>query len=136
MLKIKLVLFKLKNFFVILKSRLLKKKLNSRQKSFFVEYIEKKNFSQKWFLNNFEIFHHYLPKNLDTNFSYLEIGSYEGLSALNILFNYKNSKVTTIDLWAESNINSESLSVDFNEIEKRFMRIWKDINLTKLKMTQ
>ena len=62
MLKIKLVLFKLKNFFVILKSRLLKKKLNSRQKSFFVEYIEKKNFSQKWFLNNFEIFHSLFTK--------------------------------------------------------------------------
>ena len=133
MLKIKLVLFKLKNFFVILKSRLLKKKLNSRQKSFFVEYIEKKNFSQKWFLNNFEIFHHYLPKNLDTNFSYLEIGSYEGLSALNILFNYKNSKVTTIDLWAESNINSESLSVDFNEIEKRFDENLEGYKFNKIK---
>ena len=133
MLKIKLVLFKLKNFFVILKSRLLKKKLNSRQKSFFVEYIEKKNFSQKWFLNNFEIFHHYLPKNLDTNFSYLEIGSYEGLSALNILFNYKNSKVTTIDLWAESNVNSESLSVDFNEIEKRFDENLEGYKFNKIK---
>ena len=133
MLKIKLVLFKLKNFFVILKSRLLKKKLNSRQKSFFVEYIEKKNFSQKWFLNNFEIFHHYLPKNLDTNFSYLEIGSYEGLSALNILFNYKNSKVTTIDLWAESNVNSEYLSVDFNEIEKRFDENLEGYKFNKIK---
>jgi predicted O-methyltransferase YrrM len=133
MLKIKLVLFKLKNFFVILKSRLLKKKLNPRQKSFFVEYIEKKNFSQKWFLNNFEIFHYYLPKNLDTNFSYLEIGSYEGLSALNILFNYKNSKVTTIDLWAESNINSESLSVDFNEIEKRFDENLEGYKFNKIK---
>jgi predicted O-methyltransferase YrrM len=133
MLKIKLVLFKLKNFFVIFKSRLLKKKLNSRRKFFFVEYIEKKNFSQKWFLNNFEIFHHYLPKNLDTNFSYLEIGSYEGLSALNILFNYKNSKVTTIDLWAKSNINSESLSVDFNEIEKRFDENLEGYKFNKIK---
>ena len=133
MLKIKLVLFKLKNFFVIFKSRLLKKKLNSRRKFFFIEYIEKKNFSQKWFLNNFEIFHHYLPKNLDTNFSYLEIGSYEGLSALNILFNYKNSKVTTIDLWAESNINSESLSVDFDEIEKRFDENLEGYKFNKIK---
>lgn len=133
MLKIKLLLFKIKNFFIIIKSRFLKKKLSLRHKKTFVEYIKKKNFSQKWFLNNFEIFHHYLPKDLDTNFSYLEIGSYEGLSALNILFNYKNSKVTTVDLWAESNINSESLSVDFNEIEKKFDENLKGYEFNKIK---
>ena len=48
-----------------------------------------------------------LVNDLNKNFSYLEIGSYEGLSALNILYNYPNSKVTTIDLWNQSNINSE-----------------------------
>ena len=61
-----------------------------------------------------------MPKDPTENFSYLEIGSYEGLSALNILFNYKNSKVTTIDLWGKSNINSEPLNVNFNEVEDKF----------------
>ena len=123
MLKIKLALFKLKNFIIIIKSRLLKKKINLKYKELkenFENFIESKNFSQKWFLNNIEIFCHYLPKDFTKNFSYLEIGSYEGLSALNILHNYPNSKVTTIDLWNQSNVNSESLNVDFNEVEKRF----------------
>ena len=93
MLKIRLFLFKLKNFIIIHKSKFLKKKIKSKYKIIkkqFENYIETKNFSQKWFLNNFEIFHYYLPKDNATNFSYLEIGSYEGLSLLNILFNFIN----------------------------------------------
>jgi predicted O-methyltransferase YrrM len=123
MLKINLLLFKVKNFFIIFKSRILKKKINLENMKIrenFENYISSKNFSQKWFLNNFEVFHHYLPKDLNTSFSYLEIGSYEGLSTLNILHNYKNSKVTAVDLWSQSNINSESLNANFNEVEKRF----------------
>ena len=136
MLKIKLNLFKLKNFFIIIKSRLLKKKINKKYKDLkkkFENFIESKNFTQKWFLNNIEIFCHYLPNDLNKNFSYLEIGSYEGLSALNILYNYPNSKVTTIDLWNQSNINSESLNVNFNEVEKRFDENLEGYKFNKIK---
>ena len=76
MLKIKLFLFKLKNLIIIVKSRILKKKIKSKhkiRKKNFENFIESKSFSQKWFLNNFDIFHHYLPKDYTTNFSYLEI---------------------------------------------------------------
>ena len=100
MLNLKLALFKIKNFFIIIKSRLLKKKISLKykeNKKNFEKLVEKKSFSHKWFLNNFEIFSHYLPKELNKEFSYLEIGSFEGLSALNILSNYPNSKVTAID---------------------------------------
>jgi len=136
MLKIRLFLFKLKNLIIIIKSRFLKKKITLKYKIIkekFESFIESKSFSQKWFLNNFEIFHYYLPKNLNENFSYLEIGSYEGLSALNILFNYKNSKVTAIDLWQKSNINSESLNVNFNEVEDRFNKNLEGYKYTKIK---
>ena len=136
MLKIRLFLFKLKNFIIIHKSKFLKKKIKSKYKIIkkqFENYIETKNFSQKWFLNNFEIFHYYLPKDNATNFSYLEIGSYEGLSLLNILFNYKNSKVTAIDLWGESNINSESLKVNFNDVENKFNKNLEGYNFIKIK---
>jgi predicted O-methyltransferase YrrM len=136
MLEIKLFLFKLKNFIVIIKSKFLKKKIHSKYKNIkdkFENFIKSKNFTQKWFLNNIELFAHYLPKDLTKNFSYLEIGSYEGLSALNILFNYPNSKVTTIDLWDQSNINSESLNVNFNEVEKRFDKNLKGYNFDKIK---
>jgi predicted O-methyltransferase YrrM len=136
MLKIRLFLFKLKNLIIIIKSRFLKKKIKLKYKIIkkkFESFIESKNFSQKWFLNNFEIFQHYLPKNLNKNFSYLEIGSYEGLSALNILFNYKNSKVTAIDLWGKSNINSESLNVNFNEVEDKFNKNLEGYQYSKIK---
>ena len=136
MLKIKLTLFKLKNFLVIIRSRLLKKKINKKYKDLkknFEDFIESKSFTQKWFLNNIEIFCHYLPNDLTKNFSYLEIGSYEGLSALNVLYNYPNSKVTTIDLWKQSNINSESVNVNFNEVEKRFDENLKGYKFSKIK---
>ena len=136
MLKINLFLFKLKNLIIIIKSRRLKKKIKLKHsivKKNFENLIKTKDFSQKWFLNNFEIFHHYLPKDLAKNFSYLEIGSYEGLSALNILFNYKNSKVTTIDLWSTSNINSEALEVNFNEVEKKFDENLEGYKFNKIK---
>ena len=136
MLKINLFLFKLKNLIIIIKSRRLKKKIKLKHsivKKNFENLIKTKDFSQKWFLNNFEIFHHYLPKDLAKNFSYLEIGSYEGLSALNILSNYKNSKVTVIDLWGESNINSESLNVNFNEVENRFLKNLEGYKYNKIK---
>ena len=136
MIKLKLALFKLKNFIIIIRSRLLKKKINLKYKNIkknFENYIDAKSFTQKWFLNNIEIFCYYLPKDLNKNFSYLEIGSYEGLSALNILSNYPNSKVTTIDLWDQSNINSESLGVNFKEVEKRFDENLKDYKFNKIK---
>ena len=136
MLKIKLLLFKLKNLIIISKSKLLKKKIKSKYKDIkknFENFIETKNFSEKWFINNFEVIHYYLPKDTTTNFSYLEIGSYEGLSALNILFNYKNSKVTAIDLWGKSNINSESLNVNFNEVEDKFNKNLEGYKYTKIK---
>ena len=134
--KIKLLLFKVKNFLIIFKSRILKKKLDAQHREIkknFENYISSKNFSQKWFLNNFDVFHHHLPKDLTTSFSYLEIGSYEGLSALNILYNYKNSNVTTIDLWGISNINSESLNVNFNEVEKKFDENLEGYKFNKIK---
>jgi len=136
MLKIKLLLFKLKNLIIISKSKLLKKKIKSKYKDIkknFENFIETKNFSEKWFINNFEVIHYYLPKDTTTNFSYLEIGSYEGLSALNILFNYKNAKVTAIDLWEESNVNSESIIVNFNEIEDKFNKNLEGYKYTKIK---
>jgi len=66
------------------------------------------------------IFNYFLPKDLKRNFSYLEIGSFEGMSALYVLYHYENVKLTVIDLWDQSNVNSESLNKNFVEVEKRF----------------
>ena len=56
MLKINLFLFKLKNLIIIIKSRRLKKKIKLKHsivKKNFENLIKTKDFSQKWFLNNF-----------------------------------------------------------------------------------
>ena len=74
-----------------------------------------------------------MPRDYNKKFSYLEIGSYEGLSLLNILYNYKNSDVTAIDLWGESNVNSESLNVNFSEIENRFNKNLEGYDYIKIK---
>jgi hypothetical protein len=132
----KLSTFKFKNLLILLKSKLLKKKINKENnkiKNDFINYIKEKNFSEKWFLNNFNIFHYFLPSDLDKKFSYLEIGSFEGLSALNILYHYKNAKVTAIDLWGDCNTNSEPLKVDFKEIEKKFDKNLENYNFIKIK---
>ena len=53
MLKIKLLLFKIRHFIIIYKSRALKKKINFKyriNKEDFENYIATKKFSQKWFL--------------------------------------------------------------------------------------
>ena len=132
----KLFTFKLKNLSILLKSKLLKKKINKKNikiKNDFINYINKKFFSEKWFLNNFNIFHHFLPSDSGKEFSYLEIGSFEGLSALNILYHYKNAKVTAIDLWNDCNINSEPLKVDFKETEERFDKNLENYSFVKIK---
>ncbi len=95
--------------------------------------ILKKELSQKWFLNNFEIFHYFFPKDYEKNFNYLEVGSFEGLSTLNVLYNYKNAKVFSIDLWGKPNKNSEGLKVNFFDVEKRFDKNLSEYSFSKIK---
>jgi len=132
----KLIIFKIKNILTIIKSKRLKKKIKKKfslKKKSFEEMILKKNFKQKWFLNNFEVFHYFFPKDYEKKFTYLEIGSYEGLSALNVLNNYKNVKVFLIDLWSEANKNSEGLEVNFLEVEERFDKNLSEFSFSKIK---
>lgn len=114
---------KIKYILIYLKSKFIKKNAKKKftlEKEKFNKFIDKKKFSSKWFLNNFEIFTKYLPKNLDERFKYLEIGCYEGLSSLYILSNYKNVEATLVDLWDVPNINSLPLTTDFKKIENNF----------------
>jgi hypothetical protein len=114
---------KLKFFFYFFKSKLLKKKI------FYSERINTLNFKKKiseykfkdfWFLNNIEIINFFLPKFKEVKFDYLEIGSHEGMSLLNILEQYKNVQATCIDLW--SNATVEKI---FDENFKNFKNLEK-----------
>ena len=127
--EIKKNLFKLKYLPFILKSKKLNKNLKKKfinEKELFIREIDKKNYTNKWFLNNFDIFHNFFPKYSNKKFSYLEIGSFEGLSANYVLHHFKKCNLYAIDLWGEANLNSDKLNVNFKEIENRF-----DSNLSR-----
>ena len=100
---------KFKYFFIFYKSKFLKKKIynfGSHAAADFKNKIKEYNFTVFWFMNNLEIFNYYLPRDFNKSFTYLEIGSYEGMSLLYTLERYRNAKITSIDLWNDSSIES------------------------------
>ena len=100
---------KAKYFFIFYRSKFLKKKIYNLGKESKLEFkntIKRYNFTTFWFLNNLEIFNYFLPRDYNKSYNYLEIGSYEGMSLLYVLEKYKNAKITSIDLWNDSDIES------------------------------
>ena len=123
--KVALFLFKLKFLKYRFISSLIKKKI--KKKLIFDEFkelITKKDFSTFWFLNNYKVFGNFLPKDFNKKFKYLEIGSFEGMSALFVLNFWKNSNVTCIDTWETSADKSQILNYNFKNVEEKF-----DLNL-------
>ena len=67
------------------------------------------------------------------NFNYLEIGTYEGCSAIYIANRFKDSKVFCIDIW-ERVKEEYSEGINFNDIEKNFdMNSQNYLNIVKIK---
>ena len=74
------------------------------------------NYNEKWFCNNLN----YLTVNFKTVKNVkkiLEIGSYEGRSAIFFLKNFSKANISCVDTWSGSD---EHNSVDFQLIEKNF----------------
>lgn len=131
---IKLNFFKIKFLNERVKTRKLKKKIkNYKIFNEFEEIIKNKKFSTKWFLNNYKIFGFFFPSDFNKKFNYLEIGSFEGMSALFIVSFWKNSNVTCIDTWKVNNDKSQILNYDFTNIEQTFKKNLEnyDINIVK-----
>ena len=90
--------------------------------------------SKKWFSNNL----FFLTKNLSNKkmMNLLEIGSYEGRSALFFIDLFENSKISCVDTWSGSD---EHKDINFKEIESNFDFNTKDLTekklLKKFKMT-
>ena len=127
---------KLKYFLHYYKSKALKKRCKkdyASQKKIFEEKLDHKNFSQKWFLNNFEIFTFFLPKDKSLKFDYLEVGCYEGLSSFYVLSEYKFVNAFFLDIWDMPNPNSKTLSTNFDLIEKAFDQNLSGFNFKKIK---
>ena len=127
---------KLKYFLYYYKSKALKKKCKKNfkdQKLQFEGKLNDKNFTNKWFLNNFEIFNFFLPKDKSLKFDYLEVGCFEGLSSFYILSEYKAVNAYLLDVWDMPNPNSKTLSNNFDLIEKAFDENLSQFNFTKIK---
>ena len=129
-------LIKFEYFYDFFKSKILKKKILKVEKLNslnFKKNIFKYKFKDFWFFNNIEIINYFLPKSKDIAFKYLEIGSHEGMSLLNVLEKYKNVHATSVDIWSDSTIEKifdENLK-NFNNLEK--IKLDSIIALRKLK---
>ena len=127
---------KLKYFVHYYKSKILKKKCKKNykdQKIQFEDNIKEKSFSNKWFLNNFDIFSFFLPQDKNSKFVYLEVGCFEGLSSFFVLSEYRAVDATLLDIWDMPNPNSKTLSHNFNSIENTFDNNLSRFNFTKIK---
>ena len=129
-------ILKLKYFVHYYKFKILKKKCKKNYKDQKIKFeydIKEKNFSNKWFLNNFDIFNFFLPKEKNSKFDYLEVGCFEGLSSFFVLSEYKAINAILLDIWDMPNPNSKTLSHNFNSIEKAFDNNLSGFNFTKIK---
>ena len=73
-------------------------------------------------------------KKFKKQFNYLEIGSYEGNSALFVANKFPNSKISCVDTWVKT--EEYDKKVNFNNIEKNFdINTLKYENIKKFKKT-
>ena len=92
------------------------KKKSKKIENIIYEKFQSVNYNEKWFCNNL----YYLSTNFKNSKNVkdiLEIGSYEGRSAIFFLKNFSGSNITCVDTWAGSDEHS---SVNFELIEKNF----------------
>ena len=73
-------------------------------------------------------------KNLKSDFDYLEIGSYEGNSAIFVAKNFDKSKIYCVDNWKQTNEYADHKN--YYSVEKNFDLNIKDYkNVSKIKMS-
>ena len=107
------ILFKfIKNFIPNYKT---KKKSNSIEKIIYNNFITE-NEKNKWFCNNLYFLNNNLPKNFNPE-NILEIGSFEGRSAIFFTNLYRNSLISCVDTWEGSD---EHKNFNFFKIENNF----------------
>ena len=85
---------KLTNFFI-------KKKIKNQKRKHQI-FLQTKNITHDFFSSHSYNFNQVLKK--FNYFSYLEIGSFEGNSALYVAHNFQNSEIHCVDNWTQSNI--------------------------------
>jgi predicted O-methyltransferase YrrM len=114
-----------------LKKTLVKNEISAQKK---LNKLNIKNFqiSMDWFSSQSYFFKYFMMK-LDKNFKYLEIGSFEGNSAIFVSSNFPASKITCVDPWVNY---EENKHIDLPNIEKIFDKNTKNFrNIKKIKKT-
>jgi hypothetical protein len=117
------ILQKFKNF--LIKRKVLKQKR--------VNQLNLKNYkiSYDWFSSHAYYFKYFMNK-LPENFKYLEIGSFEGNSAIFVSSNFPKSEITCVDPWINYEENNRT---DLKDVEKIFDQNIKNlINIIKKKI--
>ena len=92
------------------------KKKSKKIENIIYKKFQSLDYNEKWFCNNLN----YLSmnfKNTKNVKDILEIGSYEGRSAIFFLKNFSDSKITCVDTWVGSDEHS---NLTFKLIEKNF----------------
>ena len=118
------LLSKIKNIFI-------KSKIKHEKRKHKI-ILSKKIITNDYFSPSAFYFYNLLNK-LPKNFKYLEIGSYEGNSALYVSTNFPHSNITCVDLWEGV---EEYKGKDFNIIERNFDANLKGLsNINKIKST-
>ena len=89
--------------------------LKKNHKKIHNNFLKTKNTSTDYFSINAYYWNNLINKNFK-EFSYLEIGSWEGNSALYILKNFKTKKVVCVDVWEDKNYEEIQLR-NFNNFK-------------------
>ena len=102
----------IRNFLPNYKTKKKSKKIENR----IYNQFQSLNYNEKWFCNNLNFLSTNF-KNINNIKNILEIGSYEGRSAIFFLNNFSNSNITCVDTWSGGDEHS---GVNFELIEKNF----------------
>jgi predicted O-methyltransferase YrrM len=117
------ILSKISNIFI--KTKIIKKKRNHQLS------LRYKKITNDYFSSHAYNFYYYLSK-LKSNFNYLEIGSYEGNSAIFIASQFKDSKINCVDNWTSTEEYIDHIS--FSKVEENFNFNIEDFkNINKIK---
>ena len=117
------------NYFLFLKFFFISEVIKKKNKNF---NIEKKNdyiFSEDWFSSNIPIWKNTINKefNKNSNLKYLEIGTFEGRSAIYICENFQNIQVTCVDPFDKyESVESLAKKQDMKRIYDTFQSNVKD----------
>ena len=119
-------------FLIAKLKNILVKRAISKQKKLNQSNIKNFQISMDWFSSQSYFFKYFMMK-LVKNFKYLEIGSFEGNSAIFVSSNFSESRITCVDPWLNY---EENKHLDLPSVEKIFDKNTQNFkNIKKIKKT-